>query len=725
MGVEKEAGMVRHRLSEVLIALAAAAVVAGAIGGLALLLADSDEAPPPGSPPPIAAPETADTPPPVVTTPPPATTEVTPDGGEPGFEPGEGAPLPPMGIPTAAFDWETAVLPLGAGEGWLHQLLTVDGELWAVVATPEGPGEHTVVFASRDGLQWQQRDFPAAVDGDGPAQLWVTEDEVVAMVAGWGEQGDWLEVWVLPDGGTWQRADLSGIASDDAHTWLSGVAGGDGVLVAVGAAQPLQDDSYPPAVVIERDGFVVEIDEATASYVITDAATGAVVSHGNLDRMWPPYDEEGVVIYDPATYEPVFRTRWDVLEAAATAAYEDARFGERLVVEVATEELVLRLDEFTGVLTVADTSGDEVFRGTEEDLWRGPPPTFTDPRSGEVILVVPWDEWEEAFQAIYEDEQGSGPTPLLMRSTDRGATWTPIDAAPDPGDGFFYFIDVVRVPDGFLALGAVEPGMGDEATPPQPIMMHSPDGLSWSALPGDGLPGWMHQMRSAGEIYFALLTNEAGAAVVTSADARSWQVLLRDDDLALPLGSAWFDHVADGPLGTFVAGMWNGWVEAEVEPVEIAKRGRTLTITGPVYTVTDDATGEVLATFDESVTWHGEHQEWVAESGFRWSQGGLALFADDGTVAFAVSHREMERAMEGRWAEPDAAYRSEQFVAWSDGAGWKRVALPEDLGPHAWCAGMVVLEDRVVIATHVDTFYGEGEVETELRMLVGRPTEGT
>ncbi len=717
--------MAGKRVQELLIALAAAVVVAGAIGGLALLLGDSDDTPPPASPPPIALPEPGDTEPPQPTTPPGAPTvpqpvEVAPDGGEPGLEPGDGEALPSMGIPTAAFDWEASVLPLGDAEGWVHQLLTVDGELWAVVAAPEGEGEHTLLYTSGDGLRWEERALPAALGADGPAQLWATDDAVVAVVARWDELAERTDVWVLPNGGAWQQADLSAVIRDGHHFWLSDVAGGDGALVAVGASESMRTDQFPAVAVIERDGLVLEIDEAARSYLITDAASGEVVGHGDLDRLWQPEDPGACVIYDPSTRESLFRTRWEALDEAAIDAYENAIVGERLVVEVAEEDLALRLDQFTGILTVMDAAGNEVFAGREEDLWRGLPPTFTDPRTGEVILVVTWDEWEAAFEVVYASEEGFGSTPLLLRSTDGGLTWDAIDAAPDPVDGYFYFNGVARGPDGFLALGAIESGIDAEAQPPQPVILHSPDGLAWTELPGEGLPGWLYQLSWEGDRSHALLHDEEGAGVVASDDGLTWRMLLRDDDLALPVGSAWFDHVAHGPLGTFVAGTWDGWVEPE-GGVVIAEQGRTLTIAGGIYTVTDDATGEVLFTFDERQAWDGEGQ--VADSGFRWSQGGLAVFADDGTVAFAVSHRELEEAMRGQHAEPEARYRSEQFVVWSDGTGWQRVALPDDLGPHAWCAGMVALDDRVVLATHVDTFHGEGEVDTELRILVGRPDE--
>ncbi len=726
MEVEKEAGMARHRVRELLIALAAAVVVAGAIGGLALLLADSDDAPPPASPPPIALPERTDTAPPQPTTAPPvaSTRPAELDGGEPGVEPGEGAPLPSMGIPAATFEWESSALPLDTGEIWLHQLLTVDGEIWAVVAAPEGEDTHTRLYTSGDGLHWEERALPAALAGDGPAQLWATDDAVVAMAARWDELGERTDVWVLPNGGSWRQADLSAVFQDGQHTWLSGVASGDGVLVAVGASESMHTEGYPPVAVIERDGMVLEIDEAAASYLITDAATGAVVTHGSLERLWQPDDPGHCVIYDPATRESLFRTGWDELEEAAVDAYANAVVGERLVVEVAGDQGTLRLDQFGGVLTVIDTAGNEVFAGTEEDLWRGPPPTFTDPRTGDVILVVPWEEWEEAFEAVHAGWEGSGSTPLLLRSTDGGATWAVIDAAPDPGDGFFYFNGVVRGPDGFLALGAIESGMDAAAQPPQPVVLHSPDGLAWTELAGDGLPGWMHQLSWDGDTYTALLHDGLGAGVVASDDGLAWRTLLRDDDLALPVGSAWFDHVAHGPLGTFVTGMWDGWAEPEAEEVAITDQGRTLTIAGPIYTVADEATGEVLFTFDERDAWaEGDHHEMRDDSGMRWGQGGLALFADDGTLAFAVSHRELEEATRARPTEPEAGFRSETFVVWSDGSQWQRVALPDDLGPEAWCAGMVVLEHQVVVATHVDAFFGEGGVRTELHVLVGSPAE--
>ncbi len=715
MGVTKEAALASARVREGLIALATALVVAIAIGGLATMIGDDDEprdaavtAPPPTEA--MAQPET--TPPAPANVPAPT----LPSVDEPPTRPEDAVSLPEMGIPSVPFVWETADLPVDAREAWVDGLFEFDGRFWAVVSQPD---DEMSVFTSPDGLAWEPADLPAGL-GRGPARFWPTGSGLVAVSDQWDEiaQAPVARVFVAPDGAAWTAWDAAEVAGEDEHVWLTGAAGGDGMIVLIGAREPMPEVEGPPTVTVEHDGLVLVIDQTSGSYAITE--DGALVSHGSIDQIWPQAGE-GCSIYPPGAREPIFSAGWDALEQAALAAYEDTEWGQPLVVEVVGDDTTMTLDEYAGTVTVADPSGAVLYTGTEDELWRGPPPTFTDPRSGDVILTVPWEKWEAAHEEAYGSGEPRRPAPVILRSGDGGGSWTAVEVPEAGGTGHTYLIDVAWHAGRFVALGAIEDPSGAEMAAPQPLVLISSDGATWEAAAANLAASWPHGVIATGDGLLAIQGHEDGTQLVASPDGLAWEVVLSDADLDLPLGAVWFDRVSGGGIGTVVSGVWDAWESAQPQAVVTGKRGRTLSIAGAVYTVTDDATGAALAEFDEARFAHVESALDPADTGFKWGHGGLAVFDDAGRLVFAVSHRELGAAWEGEPHEPGIVYSHEAFIVIGDGTRWARVELADQLGADTWCAGLVAGTDRLVLATHTDVVRGEGLYETALAIWVGTP----
>ncbi|MEE8331066.1 MAG: hypothetical protein V3R84_04775, partial [Acidimicrobiia bacterium] len=634
----------------------------------------------------------------------------------------DAVPLPAMGIATADFGWQvTEMLEATGGEVWLNQLFQFDGTLWAVGGGYDQAADRELSFveSSSDGVTWTPVELPGGMtSGNSNISFSATDDVLVATVNSWEEETgrSSLKVFVSADGVTWAQSDLSSSIGANESWWVSQVGGGDGVLLLAATKENMQPrvDWEPPTITFEKNGYLIALEEGDWTYSITDAATGEVIHQGSQERLWNRGEDE-FGIYDPVAGEVVFPMDWDSLRQAASAAYAEAQWGEPLVVTLTAGDRTLALDEYSGVVTVTDASGAVLFSGIEEEIWQGPPPTFTNPSTGEVLAVIPWDEWNAAHEGAYpilpQEEGGYYATTELLRSADQGATWTTVNIDGIIGPGF-YFQSLVHGPNGFLAVGNQEQVFEEHevgltrAVPQRPIVLASADGAAWSEVSTNLAAGaWVSNITTNADGYLAVVGDEGGSRVIGSADGRTWQPVLSEDDLDLPLGNVWFDRIVSGGLGTFATGTYDGWEEPEQElrVAAISRDGRTLTIGMPMYTVTDDATGSVLATFDESDYYAEEEVGSATERGFKWGQGGIVMFNDDGTVVFAASNEEFERAMESVWAEPEIYYQSEQVLLYNNGGEWARVPLPDDLGPNTWIGGIVVTDTSVVLTATGET----------------------
>lgn len=633
--------------------------------------------------------------------------------GDDGWNREQGIPLPPMNMPSSSLNWEQAELFSADASGyWLNQLFEMDDRLIASGASWDERTERETLFLfeSSDGLAWNEIAVPDEFSAAGVHEIVPAGDLLVAFGNRWWDNGTSpeLSVFVSPDAQTWKRVDVSAFAGDEERLWLWAAVGHDDTVILIGNLERFVDEpswEYEP-IIIRKNGLTLELDNLTYSFLITDDATGQVVLHGSQEFMWDHgRGEDGAVLYDPETGERIFSVSWEELNQRATEVYETTRFGRDLVVDVESGGLELRMDQYTQLITVTDPATQAVvFSGTEDVLWQGQPPTFIDPHTDTVILRLTWDEWNEAHDAAYTDEEGLGywNRSIALVSHDDGESFTAVDLGTTAGEGF-YLSSIAAGPDGFLAYGALEgPGTWEDGGgwEPEPVVLKSADGLAWTRLSTNLEPGtWIDYITRRDDGYLASGHTDTGPVLLESADGATWIPFLKLDDLGLPFGSAWFNQVATGELGTFVIGSRDGWDPyPEPEPMVTSKQGRTLTIAGPIYTLVDDATGETLFTFDEHEFWveHGPFDGEELPSPVRWGQGGFAIFDDDGALLYALSHE--EQGHEEEWEDPGEWYEPEHLLLRHDGSGWVSIDLPGDVGSYNWFSAGVVLDDRVVLA---------------------------
>ena len=736
--------MTANKWGRGLIALLAVAVMVTFIGGMLVLVLNSGDDEEVAAP--VATTQPSET---LATTPPPATTVAPTDladgqGGAAASEDsryyldGEGIPLPPMGIDTSNFEWTVTELDssTGRGEAWISSLFEMNGELWAVGGAYEESldGERSFVYRSSDGVSWEAADLPAGIGDGGHAQFTATEAGVVAVVNKWEEDAErnLMRVFVTTDGVIWTETDLGAFATSTEQMWINQVAGSGSTIVMVGSKEqvPAPGSYEPRVIVIEHDGYIVELDEETWSFEVSDAVSGEVVARGSQETLWMHNEDGQIGIYDGS--ELVFPMGWEELDRAGVAAHEEVQWGDRLQITLTKDDKTLTLDGFTGDVVVTDVSGAVLFEGSEQDLWQGPPPTFRD-ALGEVIVAIPWDVWNLAYEEAYSSIEGGifaySAEPVVLRSADGGATWQPVDLGAFAGDNF-YFQSLAGGPNGFLAIGTQEnvffegEGVRAPEAPPAPTVLTSSDGTIWTEVAADLTGGdWLHSLAAGSDGFLAVRGGVDGlSSVVASSDGSSWQDSLTQDDLDLELGQVWFNQIHNGGLGAFVTGGYDGWTEPDYEPVTIARDGRTVTYDMSVYTVTDDASGEVLFMFDESEYWMYEGEEGFGEpaSGFKWGQGGFAMFNDDGTVIFAASHEQWENVMQTIWGQdPGVYYENEQVVLYRDGGTWTQVPLP-DLDAHTWLGGAVVTDAAVIVSATAET-HSETDFSVTNVIMVGVP----
>lgn len=642
--------------------------------------------------------------------------------------------LPPMGIDSAVFDWTVAELgESNHGEMWINQLVEVDGSFWAIGGSYDEMSDREVsfVFISTDGVDWQRSELPEEISQAGHPQLTATDSGVVAIVNGWDAVTDRPEmsVFVSVDGETWVESSPASLVTTGETMWLNHVAASGGTIVLAGASEEAPPPHEPLVITIERDGYLIELDEANWSYLVTDKANGEAVAFGSQEDLWGHEDDGRFGIYDAASDEMVFQLTWEELDAAATTTYESATWGEPMQIRLTSGDRTMTIDEFSGAVSVTDATGAVLFKGTERDMWQGPPPTFRD-RNGNVLVVVPWDEWEAAHGAAYDLDGHDvySATPIMMRSTDGGVSWETVDLW-DVAPANFSFQSVVGGQAGFVAIGTTEPSFEDHACDqsieePAVVVLTSRDGVAWVERTNNLRPrDWLGTVTATGDGYVAVRSGEQTTSeVVASVDGATWLPVLNQDDLELEMGQVWFDRVAAGQLGTFAIGTYDGHSQPDQVSAELSQAGRTLSIEGPIYTVIDDDTSTVLYSYDESTVTHCEEFVGAPASGFKWGQGGLVIFDDEGAVIFAASHRRYEEAMSAMWAEPIGYYESEQVLLYQAEQAWLRVPLPPGLGPHLWFGGAVVTDEGVVLVATSETHSDVDFTVTNLA-VVGVPIE--
>ncbi|MBT8194445.1 MAG: hypothetical protein KJP22_13655 [Acidimicrobiia bacterium] len=215
--------------------------------------------------------------------------------------------------------------------------------------------------------------------------VYATNDGFLALGFVWSERGQDMVVWSSEDGSTWARTDLNGDFSN-ASVW--NVVFNEYGAIAFGEEMTefFEEDHteyrpYQPVRLIwtSPDGVNwtrTELDLATADNQEVWVNTGLA-------------GPDGYIVVGQRSTSPEF---------------------EPFVIE--KDGYQLELNEYSYTYRVLDTSGAVVAEGSLDDIYSNyydeDGQAIINPDTGELLTVVPWETWEEAYEQAYS-ESSDGP----------------------------------------------------------------------------------------------------------------------------------------------------------------------------------------------------------------------------------------------------------------------------------------------------------------------------
>lgn len=242
---------------------------------------------------------------------------------------------------------------------------------------------------------------------------WIGEldGQLVAVSAGWDETGDGpgvqtLVTWTSENGLAWSQANSIQMPE---QTWVVRIAGGADRIYAVGEN-------------IAEDG-------SAATHVLMTSPDGVAWTTRSLPVS--PNDEQDWVYVQDAVAGPQ--------GVAISLQYETYRPEppQRLVFD----EFEVEIDHAAGDYIVIDAgTGAVLFTGPLADIYQHSGEegqVILDPVTGEILTVVPWEVWEQAYMDVYEDGYEGSPLPVPIEYA--GSFEPPVVTVEH--DGFLITID--------------------------------------------------------------------------------------------------------------------------------------------------------------------------------------------------------------------------------------------------------------------------------------------
>jgi hypothetical protein len=656
-----------------------------------------------------------------------------------------GPPTPPL--PTQEFTWQKVTLDLpGSSEAYLQGVYPVDDGFIAIgIRSPEGGAQELVVWKSADGTAWTRSEVTGDFTDAGVWNVVFTDYGAIAFGEEWDgrvEPGDLAfreyapavrVVWTSPDGLAWTRATLDLRSADNQEVWINtGTVGPDGYIIA---GQRSTSPEFQP-MIIEKDGYRLELSEYSYTYRVLDAA-GTVLVEGSMDDIYGgTYADDGQAVVDPDTGEVYTIVPFETWEQAWADAYERSgdgplgNFGYTpTVVTIEHDGYRIVVDEELSTYRLEVVATDEVlFSGSADYLWRGPAPVITDAAGNELVSFT-WEEFDTAQEAFWNsqgfEEYDYSSEVVVATSTD-GITWTNGTVEPDT-DGVSFEL-VVASDDGYFAFGSWYDGYrGGSAT------WTSADGRQWQRS-GDLVDGrylWNIQQTADGA-FIALSDGPQGQTVLRSPDGLSWSEAFGTRIPEDPSVYEGFNQVGTGALGTVIVGSRDHYYGEDYyssNPLTLTQDDYTLTFDDydwpPSVTVVDDITGDVV--IDVRLREEGGLPE-----GFTYDDG-VTYIENNGIVLMAITDDEWYAAQDERWMTLEENYEylpSESTMYFStDLETWTEV--PIDFA--GWFGHIAVGAEAVVLAGEEyyeeprlldpETEYGEGYIyEPPAPVLyIGRP----
>ena len=625
-------------------------------------------------------------------------------------------------FPTVDYIWQRIEIegPGLSHQGWLGIL---NGQLVAVTPSWGGPYESgsqsLATSVSTDGVAWEQvGSYPL------PDDMWIgrvvsdgAQVYAFAQIEGPVPKEPAIVVFVSPDGIDWSMVEVPVDLEDDEHVYVNNSAAGPaGVLVA------LNVEAYPeePPRTLVFDGYEVTLSYARSTYVLSDGSTGEELMSGRLDELFN-WGGEGQTIWNPDTGEVITTVPWEVWERAWSSYYGG---GSPLPLPIYQPEVVagptvtiehdgyaITVNERDGSFNVVDAaSGDELTRGTLDELYQGPAPTFVDPDSGETYLSVTWDEWYQAEERSWEnveypeeDFYYHRSKTVFVHSAD-GEDWS-VEVVSDGEGGNVSFVAATE--DGFIARVNSYGEFGDRTS------LWTLRGGTWSSTDAVGTDLWMNSVVATDEGLFGVGQGGGGPALWTSPDGVTWStefaIVPQDDGSHAWLTSAAADEA--GTVGALV--VKERW--GEYQPLVIEQDGYSATFEDgeSVLRVTEISSGELVLL----LTWQ-DFEEGDAGSIVTWENGVTSIVLGNGDV-MAISDDEARAAM-------DELYRGSNKLGMSvflrNGSGWVEAVVDAE-GGISGATQLFLVDGSIFIGGNywgAESYY-EPPSDESFVLLVGTP----
>lgn len=598
--------------------------------------------------------------------------ETTGSSSSTDLSPGSGATLGAVD-----YSWEEVVLPNTTAFYGPAPLVAAGNGILIAAASVDSGEPSTKIFTSADGHDWQQvADIPVPF----VELLTATERGFIASGQSFTPEGNAVVVATSADGTNWTTTSIP-IDSFQSFSVTAG-AGSDESYVVAGTAW---DDVRMPPVDLPEAG--VTILEEGAVIRVLDFESGALQFETASDVIYG--FTEGMVLRNPDTGDPIVTIPYEAIDAAyATDQYPPV---------VQFEGYALELHD-DGRFVATELATGTVYAGMQEDLYRPPRLTIVHPETGEVVVDVSWDVWDEAQNRAFERQTDTLPrSEIRVLSSTDGANWT--DTSIDVGEWTAVsLLGLAHAGDRFLAFADVWDTQRNEF-----IVLDSIDGVNWtmSTSPSD--------IRSVSNV----VPWRDGIAAVTY-DGDGPQLATSNDGVDWDLGPSLDRDVA-------IQGVWAGngsllgfgtTSPSNVDPsISVTVDGKEMTLDPELglVTVVDQATGEVLARI--------EFDPYAEEppSGIELTLDGFAVLNEDGETVFVADAATIEQAYESVAAQYEDYFAQIPVVIIYDGEEWLRATTAGLLVGYPRSAvsapnGAVVLTGE---PTFAESFRGDGSSGAE------------
>lgn len=633
-----------------------------------------------------------------------------------------GLPTGPVGIvdiaeisrlPRSEYTWTITELDRPDSATYDVTLLyigAVDGRYVAVASgSASGDTATLTTWHSNDGLTWAraeqtlpQHHAIEQVIAGGPGLLAI----------GYATGGDAHEftIWQTDTHLPWQQVDLRADGVDPYGLMSTQQAAvGNGIVIAVQLYHPDPNTST----VFETDEFRISIDDPNGVYNLTERESDTVVASGPTTDIYP-WREGGQAVWNLDTRELLVVIPWDVWDSASSTGSPlpvptptSPQMGSGMTVEADGFRVFLDHDAERFEVTLIE-SGELVTSGTVHAFYLGPAPRFVDNTTGEIVLSLTWDEWDQLMQfgTVVDDEPPSATPPRLVTlASPDGFEWSATDLGSSLDQ---YIASLHAVGDGF-ELNVFSYSNETQRT----VRYTSADGIDWESTTHTQTASPIGDVVSGPAGLLALGWDRGGRTLSISADGNAWtpafylppQADGRDAQLV---------HVASGASSRAVLGTLTDLLGPE--PLAIAVGA--LTVRFPDMDgveIVDTETDEVIlraTSRDLELALQGEQTPIASYD------DGVTTFWLDGQPLVAIDDAMVESA---RAAEHQRYLeRIEQFAFVEVDGDWYEVAVPA-LGsamPHLFDVGD---DDELMIGVLDFGDMPSGPTIPSLSVLIGRP----